>query len=145
MHCTKNYRVHGGGPSSSPYAFGLVPVRMEACVDYRGVKKFTVPDKYPMPRIDELINHVREVPTSLDLMKGVTRSRWQRSPSPRLGLFQYRRIPFGLTNVPATFQWFNRKEQNFVFVYLDDLLIVSRSISEHVEHVGKVLERPTCN
>ena len=55
-------------------------------------------------------------------------------------------MPFGLTNAPATFQrlmsrLFTGKEWNFVFVYLDDLLIVSKSLTEHVEHVGKVLEK----
>ena len=59
-----------------------------------------------------------------------------------LGLFQYRRMPFGLTNAPATFQrlmsqLFSGKEWPFVFVYLDDILIASETISEHVEPVQK--------
>ena len=62
------------------------------------------------------------------------------------GHFQYRRIPFVLTNALATFQrlmaiLFAGKEWNFVFVYLDNLLIVSRSIAEHVEHLRKVFQR----
>ena len=63
-----------------------------------------------------------------------------------LGLFQYRRMPFGLTNAPATFQrlmnqLFSGEEWRFVFVYLDDLLIVSNSLQEHQEHCKKVLTR----
>lgn len=62
------------------------------------------------------------------------------------GLFQYRRMPFGLTNAPATFQQlmamlFAGKEWDFVFVYLDDLLVVSKSITEHVEHLRKVFQK----
>ena len=61
-----------------------------------------------------------------------------------LGLFQYRQMPFGLTNAPATFQHLmsqllSGKEWAFAFVYLDGILIASKSISEHVEHVQKVL------
>ena len=63
-----------------------------------------------------------------------------------MGLYQYRRMPFGLTNAPATFQrlmnqLFSGNGWNFVFVYLDDLLIVSQSFQEHLEHVEKVLTR----
>ena len=58
--------------------------------------------------------------------------------------FQYRRMLFGLTNAPATFQrlmsqLFNGREWDFLFIYLDDLLIVSKSMSEHLEHLEKVL------
>ena len=61
-------------------------------------------------------------------------------------LFQYRRMSFDLTNAPAKFQrlmatLFAGKEWSFVFVYLDNLLIVSRSIAEHVEHLRKVFQR----
>ena len=62
-----------------------------------------------------------------------------------MGHFQYRRMPFGLTNAPATFQrlmnqLFCGKEWDFVFVYLDDLLIVSKSVQEHLGHLEKVLD-----
>ena len=63
-----------------------------------------------------------------------------------LGLFQYRRIPFGLTNAPATFQRFMNKlfcgpKWKFLFVYLDDLLIVSQSFQEHLKHLELVLNQ----
>ena len=63
-----------------------------------------------------------------------------------LGLFQYRRMPFGLTNAPATFQRLMNKlfcgpKWNFLFVYLDDLLIVSQSFQEHLKHVEQVLKQ----
>ena len=57
-----------------------------------------------------------------------------------LGLYQYCRMPFGLTNAPVTFQWLmmqllSGQEWNYVFVYLDDILVASKSISEPREHV----------
>ena len=63
-----------------------------------------------------------------------------------LGLLQYHRIPFGLTNAPATFQCstsqlFSGQEWSYVFVYLDDILIASNSMGEHVEHIQRVMGR----
>ena len=143
----------------SPYSSALVLVRKKGggsrvCVDYRGVNKDTIPDKYLISRIDELIDMVgRNKPrvfTSLDLMCGYYQVKMAESSKHKtafvchLGQYQYRRMPFGLTNVPATFQrlmsqLFSGKEWEFVSVYLDDVLIASRDIKEHVEHVKKVL------
>ena len=106
-------------PSTSPYASALVLVRkkgggLRVCVDYRRVNKDTVMDKYPIPRIDELIDMVgRNKPkifTSLDLMRGYHQVRMDDTSKHKtafvchMGLFQFRRMPFGLTNAPATFQ-----------------------------------------
>ena len=148
-------------PSTSPYSSGLVLVRkkdgsLRVCVDYRALNRVTVPDRYPMPRIDELIDTVGKCQgkyfTSLDLMKGYHQVKMAEGSKEKTaftchqGLFQYRRMPFGLTNAPATFQrlmatLFAGQEWSFVFVYLDDLLVVSKSIEEHVEHLGKVFQR----
>ena len=148
-------------PSTSPYSSRLVLVRkkdggLRVCVDYRAINKITVPDQYPMPRIDELIDTFGRCKgryfSSLDLMKGyhqvkmADRSKEKTAFTCHQGLFQYRRMPFGLTNAPATFQrlmttLFAGKEWNFVFIYLDDLLIVSKSITEHMEHLKRVLIR----
>jgi len=109
-----------------------------------------------MPRIDELIDTVGRYQgryfTSLDLMKGYHQVKMAEGSKDKTaftchqGLFQYRRMPFGLTNAPATFQrlmatLFAGKEWSFVFVYLDDLLIVSKTITEHVEHLKKVFKK----
>ena len=146
-------------PSCSPYASGLVLVwkkdgRLRVYVDYRGINKNTVPDRYPIPRIDDLIDTVGRQQgkffTSLDLMKGYHQIRMADCDKQKTafichqGLFQYHQMPFGLTNAPATFQrlmgkLFSGKEWEFLFIYLDDLLIVSRSMEEHVAHVEKVL------
>ena len=148
-------------PSTSPYSSGLVLVwkkdgSLRVCVDYRALNRVTVPDRYPMPRIDELIDTVGKCQgkyfTALDLMKGYHQVKMAEGSKDKTaftchqGLFQYRRMPFGLTNAPATFQrlmatLFAGREWSFVFVYLDDLLVVSRSIKEHVEHLGKVFQK----
>ena len=147
--------------SSSPYASGLVLVRkkdggLRVCVDYRGLNKKTVPDCYPIPRIDEMIDTIGrqhgKVFTSLDLMKGYHQvkvaddCKSKTAFTCHMGLYQYRRMPFGLTNAPATFQrlmnrLFTGDEWRFVYVYLDDILIVSSDMEEHLGHVGKVLKR----
>ena len=147
--------------STSPYASGLVLVRkkdggLRVCIDYRGINKDTILDCYPIPRIDDLIDTVGQQNgqwfTTLDLMEGYHQIRMDPETKPKtvftchMGLYQYRRMPFRLTNAPATFQrlmnqLFSGNTWNFVFVYLDDLLIVSRSFQEHLQHVGKVLTR----
>ena len=143
----------------SPYSSALVLVRkkgggLRVCVDYRGVNKDTIPDKYPIPHIDELIDMVgRNKPrvfTFLDLMRGYHQVKMAESSKHKiafvchLGQYQYHRMPFGLTNAPATFQrlmsqLFSGKEWEFVSVSLDNVLIASRDIKEHVEHVKKAL------
>ena len=87
---------------------------LHICVDYRALNRDTVPDKYPIPRIDELIDRVgrckAKVFSALDLMKGYHQVKVKSEDKQKTafvchqGLYQYRRMPFGLTNVPATFQ-----------------------------------------
>ena len=151
-------------PSTSPYASGLVLVRkkdgtLRVCVDYRQVNKDTVPDRYPMPRVDELVDAIGRKKgkyfTTLDLMKGYHQVKMDEHSKPKTaftchqGLYQYRRMPFGLTNAPATFQrlmnkLFSGKGWEQVFVYLDDILIVSASFEDHLRDVGRVLDRLDC-
>ena len=147
--------------SNSAYASALVLVRkkgggLRVCIDYRALNKDTKPDKYPIPRIDELIDRVgkcrAKIFSALDLMKGYHQVKMKEEDKQKTafvchhGLYQYRRMPFGLTNAPATFQRlidtvFNKKEWPFVFTYLDDILIASNSVEEHKEHVSKVLKK----
>jgi len=148
-------------PSVSPYSSPLVLVRkksggLRVCVDYRALNRDTVPDRYPLPRIDELMDMVgrqhAKVFSSLDLMKDYHQVKMDDSSKPKtvfvchLGLYQYRRMPFGLTNAPATFQrlmgkLFNGKDFDFVFVYLDDILVASQTVKEHLDHLQKVFQR----
>ena len=114
---------------------------LRVCVDYRVVNKLTVPNWYPMPRIDELIDTVgRCQGIYFYLLKGYHQVRMAEGSKDKTafichqGLFQYRKMLFGLTNAPATFQrlmatLFAIKEWSFVFVYLDDVLLVTCRIS----------------
>ena len=147
--------------SNGVYASALVLVRkkgegLRVCVDYEALNKDTEPDKYPIPRIDELIDQVgrckAKVFLALDLMKGYHQVKVKEEDKYKTafvrhhGLYQYRRMPFGLTNTPATFQClidtiFSKKEWPYVFTYLDDILIASSSVEEHKEHVSKILQK----
>ena len=149
--------------SNSPYTSALVLVRkkgggLRICVDYTALNRDTVPDKYLIPRIDELVDRVgackAKVFSVLDLMKGYHQVKVRDEDKQKTtfvchqGLYQYRRMPFGLTNAPATFQrlidkLFDKKNWPFVFTYLDDILIASKSIEEHFEHVTAVLTKLT--
>ena len=148
-------------PSTSPYSSPLVLVRkksggLRVCVDYRALNQNTVADRYPIPRVDELVDMVGKqharVFSSLDLMKGYHQVQMEENSKLKtaftchLGLYQYRRMPFGLTNAPATFQrlmakLFGGRDWDFVFVYLDDILVASKTIEEHLEHLQKVVKR----
>ena len=148
-------------PSNGSYASNLILVSkkdggLRVCVDYRGVNEDTVPDRYPIPRIDELIDTIGcrkgKFFSSLDLMKAyhqvklTKQSKQKTAFSCHKGLFHYRSMPFGLTNASATFErlmnvLFSGIDWEFVFMYLDDILIVSKSFDEHLIPLGRVLER----
>jgi len=124
----------------------------------RALNRDTVPDKYPIPRIDELIGRVgsckAKVFSALDLMKGYHQVKVRDEDKQKTafvrhqGLYQYRRMPFGLTNALATFQrlidkLFDKRKWPFVFTYLDDILIASKLIEEHFDHVSAVITKLT--
>ena len=124
------------------------------CVDYRQLNKRTVKDAYPLPRPDEVQDRLAgsTIFSALDLQSGY----WQLpvNPSdqaktvfclcPILGLFQFCRIPFGLSGPPASFQCLMDtilRDLPFVTTYLDDVLIHSSSIEEHESHLKLVFDR----
>ena len=103
-------------------------------MDYRGLNNFTTPDKYPLPRIDELFEKTRgsKFFTRLDLKNGYYLIRiaegeeWKTSFRTEKDLFEYTVVPFGLTNAPASFQEMMDKifeGMEGVIWYLDDILI----------------------
>ena len=119
---------------------------LRMCVDYRALDQVAVKDKYPLPRIDDLLDRLRgaRVFSSLDLWSGYHQVRIADEDVPKTafrthkGLFEFKVLSFGLTNAPAVFQ----REMNkvlghlpFVLVYLDDLLVFSASEEEHVGHL----------
>lgn len=145
-------------PSQSPWAapvlFAPKPDgNLRMCIDYRGLNRLTVQNAYPMPRIDVLLDRLRgsKVFSSIDLQAGYHQIRIDDADVPKtafrcpIGHFEYTVMPFGLTNAPATFQHLMNKvfkpliDKGVVTVYLDDILIHSRSGEEHLQHIREVL------
>ena len=147
--------------SNSPWASPIVMVRKpredkwRMCIDYRALNKITVPDVYPLPAIDQLLYNMRDakVFTTMDLQSAYNQIVVAPEDQPktafihRTGLYQYRRMPFGLRNAPATFQrfmnmMFGTSDENmylYVMVYLDDVIVFSGTVDEHGVHLVKVL------
>ena len=124
---------------------------LRLCIDYRALNKLTLKDKYPLQRIDELLDNMVGANwfSKIDLQQGYHQIRVKKEHVPRTafqtryGSFQFRVLPFGLCNAPATFQ---RTMNNlltpcreFAEVYIDDIIIHSRTLKEHAEHVRAVL------
>lgn len=145
-------------PSTSPLGAGFFFVSkkdksLHPCIDCRRLNAITMKNKYPLPLIESIHNrlHSATVFAKLDLRNAyLVRSgkgdKWKMAFKTPLGHFEYLVMPFGLTNAPAVFQaLINDILQDclniFVFVYLDDILIYSSSIDEHIEHVRAVLKR----
>jgi len=118
------------------------------------LNKVTIDNKYPIPLMTELRDQVRDAQmfTKLDLKDGFHLIRvckgdeWKTAFRTRHGYHQYRVMPFGLVNAPATFQTImNEILQEFldqgVVVYIDDILIYSKTIEEHIVLVRKVLQK----
>lgn len=145
--------------SDSPYSAPLLLVRkksgeMRLCVDFRRLNAATVKDKYPLPNIRDLLDLLRgkRYFTSLDLRSGYHQLRIKAEDihktafSTPSGHFEYVVMPFGLTNAPAAFQKLMDRVlrpylNKFVVVYLDDILIFSETLEEHITHVRQVLKR----
>ena len=145
-------------PSISPYGAPILFVQkkdgtLRMCIDYRALNKQTVKNRYPLPRIDDLLDqlHGSCVFTSLDLQSGYHQIRITDDDVEKTafrthrGLYQFRVLPFGLSNAPSTFQAAMNAVLGpvlgkFCLVYMDDILIFSKSAAEHAEHVRSVLQ-----
>ena len=124
------------------------------CIDYRALNKITVKNRYPLPKIDELLDrlHGARYFTKIDLASGYHQIRVRESDIQktafvsRYGSFEYMVMPFGLCNAPATFQRvmntiLREGSDKFVLVFLDDILIYSKTLEEHLEYIRAVLGR----
>ena len=146
-------------PSTSPWAFPVV-IAPKAdgsprfCVDYRRLNDITRKDSYPLPRTDDLLDRLGEARfrSVLDLRTGywqVPIAKEDREKTAFItpdSLFEFTVMPFGLCNAPAHFQrTMNRvlSGMNFFFtcVYLDDVIVFSKTFEEHLDHLNKVLSR----
>ena len=146
-------------PSSSPAGAGFFFVgkkdkTMRPCINYRGLNNITVKNRYPLPLVSSAFELLQgaTIFTKLDLRNAyhLVRIRegdeWKTGFNTPSGHYEYLVMPFGLTNAPAVFQGLVndvlRDLLNVcVFVYLDDILIFSKSKQEHVVHVRLVLQR----
>ncbi|KAJ9532677.1 hypothetical protein QJQ45_010761 [Haematococcus lacustris] len=146
-------------PSDSPYSSPLLFVEKNdgtlcMCVDFRALNKITVRDRFPLPLIDDLFDKLQGCTlfSSMDLQSGYHQILIPAEDVPKTafstptGHYQYKVLCFGLTNAPATFQRvmnniFHDLLGKSVLVYLDDILIMSRSLEEHFMHLEQVLQR----
>ncbi|KAL0937059.1 reverse transcriptase domain protein [Colletotrichum truncatum] len=145
-------------PSKSPAGYPVLFVpkkngKKRLCVDYRRLNDITIKDCYPLPLISELRDLLYEAQwfTALDLKGAYNLIRiaegdeWKTAFRTRRGQFETLVMPFGLTNAPATFQtMINQVLREYldksVVVYLDDILIFSKTLEEHKKHVHEILK-----
>ncbi|XDV45359.1 hypothetical protein PO909_013473 [Leuciscus waleckii] len=145
--------------SSSPYASPIVLVQkktgeLRMCVDYRQLNAKTRKDAYPLPRIEESLDALSGAQwfSTLDLASGYNQVAVAESDKPKtafctpFGLFEFERMPFGLCNAPGTFQRLMERifgDQSFhsVLLYLDDVIIFSSSVVQHLQRLEMVLSR----
>ncbi|KAL0040176.1 hypothetical protein WJX79_009953 [Trebouxia sp. C0005] len=157
-------------PSTSPYGAPILFVEkktgdLRMVVDYRALNKVIVKNRYPLPRIDDLFDKVfgAQYFSCLDAASGFHQILLKDEDKPKtafrtpFGHYQFRVLPFGLTNAPATFQAvmnhlfsppkFNadgilnprHKLSNFAVVFIDDIVAFSKTADEHKRHLETVL------
>ncbi|XP_062854790.1 obscurin [Trichomycterus rosablanca] len=145
-------------PSSSPAGAGFFFVGkkdggLRPCIDYRGLNKITVKDRYPLPLMTSAFETLQQasVFSKLDLRSAYNLVRvrsgdeWKTAFITPTGHYEYLVMPFGLMNAPAVFQRLIHEVLRetlglYAFVYLDDILIFSKTVKEHVGHVRRVLQ-----
>src|SRR4051794_30064341 len=144
--------------SKSPWASPIVVVEKKdsakrLCIDYRGLNKITKIDRYPLPRIDELLESFRTANwfTTLDLASGYWQVEMREEDKEKTafishkGLYEFNVMPFGLCNAPSTFQRLmnyilQKFLGKFVAVYLDDIIIYSTTFEQHIDHIHQVFQ-----
>ncbi|KAJ1194909.1 hypothetical protein NDU88_004194 [Pleurodeles waltl] len=142
-------------PVSSPLFF--IPKKdgsLRTCIDYRALNQVTIKNRYPLPLVSVLLDQVKNarIYTKLDLrgayhlIRVASGDEWKTAFRTRYGLFEYQVMLYGLCNAPAAFQHFvNDILREFLdriaVVYIDDILIFSDNLQEHISHVRSILTR----
>ena len=145
-------------PSTSPWGALVLFAKkkdktLRLCIDYRQLNRVTIKNRYPLPRIDHLFDQLRgvQVYSKIDLRTGYHQLRVRDTDIPktafrtRYGHFEFTVMPFGLTNAPTAFmdpmhRVFQPYLDQFVVVFVDDILIYSQSEWEHEYHLRIVLQ-----
>lgn len=145
--------------SCSPYSSPIVLVlkkdgTLRMCVDYRLLNAKTRKDAFPLPRIEESLDALAGAKwfSTLDLASGYSQVEMAEKDKPKtafctpFGLFEFNRMPFGLCNAPGTFQrlmerLFGDCRYQSVLLYLDDVIVFSSTVQEHLERLEQIFSR----
>ena len=148
-------------PSLSPWASGIVMVKkkngeLRFCCDFRPLNAVTIKDAYPLPRIDESLSRLgkAKIYTSIDLAWAFWQipvrkaDRQKTAFACELGLFEWRRMPFGMCNASVTFQRavaralrkIVNREGSMVMAYIDDIVIATETVEDHMVRLREVFE-----
>jgi hypothetical protein len=146
-------------PSSSPWGAPVLFVAKKdgsrrMCVDYRSLNEVTIKNKYPLPRIEDLFDQMRgaKIFSKIDLRSGYHQLKIRAEDVPktafttRYGLYEFLVMSFGLTNAPAYFMNLMNKVfieylDQFVVVFIDDILVYSQNEETHEDHLRLVLQK----
>jgi hypothetical protein len=144
--------------SFSPWAFPVLLVEKKdgakrMCIDYRDLNAVTIKNKHPLPRIEDLFDQLQGacVFSKIDLHSGYHQLKIRPEDIPKTaftckyGLYEYMVMSFGLTNAPAFFMHLMNKVfmdylDTFVVIFIDDILVYSKSEAEHEKHLKLVLQ-----
>jgi hypothetical protein len=154
-HLSKGFIRASQSSAASPILFvKKKDGSLRLCVDYRALNAITKKNGYPLPLIEETLRQVAgaryftrlDLRSAFNLIRIKAGDEWKTAFRTRYGLFEFLVMPFGLTNAPASCQQFvndTLREYLDIFcaVYIDDILIYSKSRKEHKEHVRKILAK----